>query len=372
MKFIRLLMTLGIVLFLSTVFVGCGKEKEEKEENSFFSNSDGTSTHPYVVPLDNIIQGKIGFYDSFYMIHIPESGVYTIEVMNLSEENNLDIDIYDNIDTENSEKIAYSNSLSKQGESLTSFFDVAGNYYFVVKHFSYTQLTYNLIVSSSEKPNEGSVEAPITVDLNTTYDGKVGVTSEGLGSSYYKFTTKEAGSYLISESIIGLRAFLYSDDNYEEQIGRSGQKILEILAANTTYYLKVQETGEDKASAFELEIKKVEEKNEGTASSPLSVSLNESYETNVGANDSDFDESFYTFTTSESGIYTISRLNATSSAKLNIKLYKGENFTDYIGYSEDTTSTYVQLDAETTYFLNVINEDNAFDVTYDLLIKKGF
>ena len=113
--------------------------------------------------------------------------------------------------------------------------------------------------------------------------------------------------------------------------------------------------------------------NEGSIDSPVTLSLDTPHSGRVGATDTAYEDSFYTFTTSDAGDYTIAVTGVVpADSDIDFALYSSADFTgsvasDY-GIASDGIAD-IALDGSTAYFLEVMDIVETENITYTITIE---
>lgn len=114
--------------------------------------------------------------------------------------------------------------------------------------------------------------------------------------------------------------------------------------------------------------------NEGSESSPVSLTLDTTHSAKIGANPFDGGDeyySYYAFTTSDAGSYIITAASLSESADVDLRVFSDATFDTQEGYSNNSTydgeSLTLTLDGSTTYYLRVENVSE-YDLTFNLLV----
>lgn len=223
---------------------------------------------------------------------------------------------------------------------------------------------------------EGSVSSPIAVALDTQRSSFVGTVS----NSYYTFTTTDAGSYVgsITNPSVSVIWYLYSDAGYSTVVGSScAATCINKLAANTKYYLRVQDWGYSTAT-FTLAVKLI--KSEGTTAAPIGLAVGPaSYAGSVAL--AGF--SYYRFHTGAvPSAYTV-----TLKQRANISAYLPLGQINVFASSLDVipplaltggggcnlggkTCSYNALAANTDYYVRIAGDANSGSL-YDIVVDKG-
>lgn len=375
MKFIRALMTLGLILFLSTVFIGCGggsgggdnapsisneNPKDTNTDEDKIKTSEGSEDDPVEIKLDNAYSGKVGTSEddaqiSYYQFIAPESKVYEVTLTNPSSDDIL--------------RLSYYFGTSFYSTPYGSFVFTADSgvaYAFEVTNSSdMTNTTYTLTIAEATAKNEGSVEEPIELSIGTIHNGTVGVSDLDAQDSYYTFTTAEEGLYTVALSNDSVVRTIFSDSEYSDMVASATYgDLVARLKANTTYFLKIN-NAYPANEVYTISILYEAAPSQGTVSDPEVLEVATLYEGKTGVYESgeDYRDSYYTFTTSSQGFYNI----AISDSSQYVYLYDDASFDDYfeVSYSDGMR---VYLDANTTYYMKIYNSTSE-NATFDLSIS---
>jgi hypothetical protein len=219
--------------------------------------------------------------------------------------------------------------------------------------------------------NEGSTSSPVALALNQSHDFKVGANNSSTNTSYYYFTTTTSGNYALDfpnnkQAYLSPRLYTsssFSGMNVVQSTGGSrGGSLFFGLSANTPYYLMINNNQSNNAIVSGMimdpaAISAASPQNEGSPSSPVSLSLGSSRSASVGYRGYD-NASYYCFTTGSGVDYSIgiSNLNP-SSSYFNAVFYSDSSFT---GSSEwqnlwgSHTSGSLFLAPSKTYYLCIM------------------
>ena len=218
-----------------------------------------------------------------------------------------------------------------------------------------------------EKVNTGSSEGSAASPLELTIDSAYSGTVADMGNSYYKFTSSSAGNYSIKVESLSitagnsLQSYLYSDSGFSSGIEYQSCEAdctwdlgYRNLDSSTVFYLKV--FAYDPAT-YKLTISKG--KSEGSKDNPVELTVGTGYSGNIEGESYANGNSYYKFTTSTAGDYTLTMVNASS---LNATLYSDSAFSAYSEYCTagnnlsctfNGTYSVPSLAANTVYYLKI-------------------
>ncbi len=214
--------------------------------------------------------------------------------------------------------------------------------------------------------DDGNTEESATpIELGVKNSGKIDCEDD---VDYFKFTTKEAGLYLL-EGIEDSDVFLILYKENEEwpidfclygdkfSIPREGFE----LAADTTYYLKVCNNNSNMLDTYEFCISKKTDDYPDVFELAKTVKIEESIS---GSIDYTGDIDFFCFTIKEDGVYNF---NTYSSLGYPQVYLKDENKNDILGV-DVVENRYVKLIANKKYYLYVKSYDDRSFPDYDIKV----
>lgn len=258
--------------------------------------------------------------------------------------------------------------------------DAKSTYYVKITNSITSAVTYQ--ISVAQGVTEGSANTPVALTVDAAAHNAV---IDASGASYYSFqTTTFSGSYTVSltNTQRNLGWTLYNDAAFTYSIGScnnvtttgAGDEscVTTNLDANKTYYLKVLNYESTGSSTYGVAVA-TGGGSEGSKNNPLLLTG----PTHTGGVIK-YGYSYYSFTTGSSAMtYVISLANMQTN--LDWTLYSDSAFTSPIFYCDkyyDTTDEICStqdfyaapvLNANTTYYLQVVNYNNAAS-TYSLAV----
>lgn len=321
--------------------------------------NEGSLDNPVVLTVDANHSAKIGsseqlLENSYYKFTTQNAAKYEITASNTS--------LYMYLYTDASFDDAYKVYTSYDG-SFEWDMNESSTYYLKVYNPGDSVETFSLLVASID---EGTQDYPVNLPLETVHSGKIG-SDTGTYQNFYQFTTNNEGYYEISALESTLDIYVLEGDTWFTYFASAtGGVVTTYLDANTTYHLWV-ENNLNSDIAFDLKITEKGKTNEGDVGSPMSLTLNTLHNAKVGINDgSGSENSYYSFTTNDAAIYTITTLNTNPDSRLDIELFSDSNFSNSGTSIDDAQRTTIGLDANTTYYLKVNNYLGSDNVTFDL------
>jgi hypothetical protein len=205
----------------------------------------------------------------------------------------------------------------------------------------------------------------------------VGKSSGNYASSYYSFTSADAGYYQIalgySSAISGyVYIYLYSSSDFSSGVGYTNASTLsdKVLAANTTYYVKITNSSCSSDLTYNLTaIRTGDLPNDGSATNPVGLTMGTAYSGKVGQPSVGLNNSYYYFTPSTTGTYNVDVSNL--STNLDFNLYTSSSFS---GTSTNewgnTGMSNLSLTAGITYYLCLHNYYST-NLTYTITVTQN-
>lgn len=259
MKFIRLLMTLGLVLFLSTAFVGCGggsdsggggdvpalnddelnKDDDQQDDETTSEAEEGSEENPKIVSWDSNYTFNISAADntdSMYLkVTTNEAGYYYFKATTEAQEDSIravQIMLYIDQFEGWADATGYFGSLLVDLEANTT-------YYVELQNTTSDAISCNVHTADIGTLNEGSTSDPVVITMGENYSAKVGVADENTQDSFYRFTTNDKPYYLIATTDDDLEITLYEDSGFSNLIGTAEDgKLGKELDPNAEYFIK--------------------------------------------------------------------------------------------------------------------------------------
>lgn len=339
--------------------------------------SDGTERNPAQLTLEIPFAGKIGAKGvSLYTFTTSAAGLYTCAVTE-SKSSSYDFLLYS--DSARTTKIPIQSSRDK-----SYVYNLRANsaYYILIDPWDSSPLAYTLKVSrTSDAANDGFPSSPVTLQLDVPYAGKVDAwkeyfSNDYMDNSWYSFTTGAAGVYAIKASGFSgsLEYILYSDPAFSSNVttmeGSRGIPGI-MLAASTTYYLKITNASYAPAKNYSLLVSRLgDAMNEGSVSSPVPLALGVAHDGEVGGYSDARNKSYYSFVAPTTGSYDFAITNLDASQRF--YLYTDSSFTGTYYYDYGTTGlTNQSLVAGTTYYFLVDNSRySSVFCTYTITVNK--
>jgi hypothetical protein len=374
----RIALMAGETVFLKVDNTSCSKVPipfKNAVTRSGDQISDGTEHNPAQLILDTPFAGKIGAQSvSYYTFTTTAAGLYTCAVSKSS------LSGYNFTLCPDS---AYKRAIQEQSREGKSWsYNLSANtvYYILFASWDSSPVAYILKVSrTSDATNDGFSESPVTLQLGVPYAGKVGVRngySNGMGYSWYSFTTGAAGAYAIKASGFSgsLNYKLYSDPAFSSDITNattsSGLPGI-MLAASTTYYLKITNDSSSPDRRYSLLVSRLGDAlNEGSVSSPVPLALGVSHDGRVGGYSDAGNKSYYSFVAPTTGSYdfAITKLDVSQD----FYLYTDSGFTGSYSSTNGTSGLSNQrLAAGTSYYFLVYNNYNTKTAcSYTITVNK--
>jgi hypothetical protein len=234
-------------------------------------------------------------------------------------------------------------------------------------------------ISVTRSMQEGDVDEPVALALNTPHTFRAGPTASAQNTSYYRFTTAAAGTYALDAACY-CDAFLYSDPSFSTHIASveysSTGLLAPYLAPNSNYYLKIVNRSSGALSAIGLIADpatiSADSSAEGSVSNPVPLALGSIRQAKVGGKPYNCD-SYYKFTTGAGKDYRI-RLSA-SITRISGIIYTDPGFTSnmYGLFTSDSqlVSKCVPLSPGTTYYVRVSHQGYPNNQTFELLVDSA-
>jgi hypothetical protein len=231
---------------------------------------------------------------------------------------------------------------------------------------------------ASPMAQEGSVGDPIALELNVPHVFTAGPGSSSKNTSYYRFTTTEAGDYAFVATCY-CDTYLYLDPNFSNEIlARTDRRIGTVasgLAADTTYYLKIRNKASGQMSAagtiVDPSVIRADSGGEGSLSDPVPLPLGTSRPAAVGGKPYN-SASYYRFRTGAGKDYRI--ILPASGNTLLAMVYADPSFSGFVDSLRTTQaralSKEMTLSPSTTYYLEVINEFCDQSMAFQLLVDR--
>jgi hypothetical protein len=140
------------------------------------------------------------------------------------------------------------------------------------------------------------------------------------------------------------------------------------LDASTKYYVNIWANGS--AATYNLTVSRTgDAPNDGTLASPVALSLDTPFSGKVGGSGGSYIKSYYAFTVTNAGAYSISMTGGNSGYDLN--LYKYSSFTTSVGSATAATGIVNTYLSAQTYYLLVENwYDTTTDGVYSLTVNR--
>ncbi len=229
------------------VFSACSISSEEDETN--YGTSDGTASAPVELTVGTAKSGSVGRsgYSYYKFTTTSGAGSYKLNIASLAIS-----------DSWNSSASVYTHIFSNSGYTSSSRFDsescltdcilyfdydsLDNNTPYYLQTYGYGAVTYSLTVSKGG--SEGSKDDPVGLTVSTAHSGTIDNLNY-YGDSYYKFTTSDAGSYILTmTNSDDLGCWLYSNSSFTTAVDycTDNSNISENfsgLSANTNYYLNI-------------------------------------------------------------------------------------------------------------------------------------
>lgn len=257
----------------------------------------------------------------------------------------------------------------------------------IIKSILFTSLLalFTACLGLPEDINEGTVENPVSIPLNTNHYTTLDSADSDNAVSYYKFTTEDEGYYIISakgyersidterqtlDDIVGIAVSVDGTANHQYINSGSGSVVI-YLEKQTTYYFYTYAY----YAKYYLNIQSATE-NKADVQSPVNLTTNEttSISTENGI-------SYYTFDINASSYYSITANNLFSIASLYLGLDKNDFNETSNNFWKDRyvykyKNNYAPINSfleEGKYYLSIINFDNYgdFDLTIEPLAYEG-
>jgi hypothetical protein len=199
-------------------------------------------------------------------------------------------------------------------------------------------------------------------------------------TSYYRFTTTAAGTYCLDLKAANYLTTLYSDSIFSATVDidrtpAAWGAIFEGLAASTTYYLKIENTG---SSAISAAGRVVDSATIAAAAesdgfpSPVALSLGSAYSGKLG-NRSYSSLSDYSFTTTAAGDYKVvfsapspEPIGSPSFAVYSDSIFHTLIASNWLFTNAGTAMSLSDLSAGTTYYLRVRNSTSNGALAYSV------
>ncbi len=208
------------------------------------SPNEGSKIAPVELFLDTGYAGKVGTSSipggdySWYKFTTGSAGAYAVNASSLTT--NISFGLYTNSFFSNGK--SFYDDTTRGLENI--LLDSSTTYYLKILNSSGLNTSYTLnLTRLADTANEGSEANPVILTIGTPHESRIGNAAQG--TSYYTFTTGEAGTYDITASdldssmnfyvySISFNGMLKGSDN-SSTTGISGVN----LAASTQYYLEV-------------------------------------------------------------------------------------------------------------------------------------
>lgn len=215
-------------------------------------------------------------------------------------------------------------------------------------------------------------------NIRLTLDEKKSALLRDNNDSFYSFYISDRGNYTISASNLSKSANidfqLYTQSDYTSQIdsayntSTNGEILTQDLFSGY-YYLRVYQDNNDSFVNFDLKVttNSIVFISDGTIDNPEYLYNGTTDDLKLAADDF----SYFEFYVSTIGEHTIDVLNLSTSADIDIYVYRYDAFTDEMGKAEtfyqNGESLTMDFTEVGTYYLKLDNDSNV-DVTHDILI----
>lgn len=278
---------------------------------------DGSLANPLALTLGTAFAGKVGYtntqetppYDqnSYYKFTVdPSGGVYNFKIENLSRDT-ISLFFYN---AANFTTVQQTISSTTTGASVG--FSTGGTWYLkIVGNQTTYNKTYTMTVTKTASyVEEGTKTNPIQLILESPRAARVG-TAVNLNVSYYTFTVTQEGSYNIGATGLStnLNFVLYATPGFGYNASVYGSNSKTGITARAlkagTYFIAVYNNSAADVTYTIMASRAGDYPTEGTAASPIALTPGVAHAAKVGWQDCGDNTSYYTFTITELGLYSI-------------------------------------------------------------------
>jgi hypothetical protein len=256
-----------------------------------------------------------------------------------------------------------------------------GSIYFALINTDASAGAAHLTVATTLPPlNEGSAVGPVGLSPNSDHTFIIGPSADSAqNTSYYSFTTGDAGDYALDTPAGYFTATLYSDSGFSSalstQAGNYFGWTMNGLAAATTYYLKLENPAPDFTSfsgrIMDPSAIAAANDSQGSVAVPQALTLDSAFAARIGGRVYDR-TSTYTFTTGPGSDYTISASGISPSSLLSFDVYTeaAEYLCSGSVVGASGSMSILPLSAASTYYLFAYNNNaSGGAVGFDLEVQ---
>lgn len=327
--------------------------------------SDGTTADPIALTIGESRDGAVdvGEY-SYYMFTPNNSGVHVVSALTPLT-NNVTVSVYSTPFTSTDPVLLRTCETICTINTLTA----GHTYYIKISENSSSGSLYT--ISVTEGVSQGSIENP--VDLVVGAVEPLAGAVDGNGSSYYTFTSGDAGEYILGTSVYGyyFSVSISTTPDYTSGVDycSSTTECTLRLDSSTQYYVRVSNASLD-AQYYQIAVNKGI--SEGSSSDPVRIYLDTPYYGGV----SSFSNAYYIFKTSDfAGSYTISLSETQTNLSWSLNTVGGTSafFTCNESSSDGVDEVCVTdgIQPNTDYIIKVSNSDLDVDSTFVLNVSEG-
>ena len=248
---------------------------------------------------------------------------------------------------------AYYSSDSGTNNELSMTLTAGTTYYFKVSYYS-SSTNFTIEIA---RQGGATADDAIEMTQDTSYSGNVSYNDSAV---WYSFTPTTTGQYTVtSTATYTTYLYYYIDPNYSYSSSDSGttNELSVAMTAGSTYYFKVAYYSS--STGYEIVI----EENDGeTKTKAIAVVEDTSYSGNVSSTN---DETWYSFTPTTNGYYTISATSVNTTY-----LYYYGTSSSYSDYKSGTSMSFnrIYLYSGSTYYFKI--EYSYYSSEYTIEVEK--